>query len=236
MLEISLVVPFFNEEKILSEKINEIHKYLKKNFKDFELILVDDGSVDSSNQIAKSTIANLNNVSLITSKVNMGRWNAIRKGLQEAKGKIQGYLDVDLEIKLEYIPPALKILNAADIVIASKFASGAKVQTPALRKISSFFFNLLVNLILHTGLTDHQAGFKFFRKEVLDNILKLSQQDGWLWDIEILYLAKKKRYTVVEIPIKIRYGYRNIRSTFLFDFIKMPFFVLELKRKVDKIK
>ncbi len=234
MKEISIVIPFFNEEKIIIEKIDLIYSYLVKHFSEFEVIFVDDGSTDSSKRLAQSAITNLPHASFLSYLPNAGRGNAIHLGLAKAKGKIQGYMDVDLEIGLNNLKPALKKLSAADIVIASKFAPGAKVKTPMIRKISSMVFNILVNLILQTNVKDHQAGFKFFRKNVLNDILELSQQKGWLWDIEILYLAKKKQYTVVELPVEITYGYRNLRKTFLLDFLKMPLFVVSLKRSVDK--
>lgn len=234
MKRLSVVIPFFNEEKILKEKVEYIYNYLQTHFKDFELLLIDDGSTDLSNKIAKSFLKQNNQITLITSKPNAGRGNAIRKGLMKSSGDIVGYLDADLEIKIEYLKPALKMLSSCDVVIVSKFARDARVEAPALRKISSHIFNLLVNIILNSGLTDHQAGFKFFKKEVIENTLSLSEQNGWLWDIEILYLAKKKRYTIKELPIEIRYGYRNIRSTFISDFLKMPLFVIQLKRNIDK--
>lgn len=234
MKEISLVIPFFNEEKIITEKIHLIYSYIAKHFSEFEVIFVDDGSTDSSKKLAQAAITTLPQASLLSYLPNAGRGNAIHLGLAKAKGNIRGYMDVDLEIGLNNLKPALKKLTSADIVIASKFASGAKVKTPMIRKISSKSFNILVNLILQTNVKDHQAGFKFFRKDVLNDILELSQQKGWLWDIEILYLAKKKQYTVVELPVEITYGYRNLRTTFLLDFLKMPLFVISLKRSVDK--
>ncbi|SRR5260221_4311107 len=234
MKEISVIVPFFNEEAVIVESSKRIHRYLTNNFQDFELIFVDDGSVDNSSALIKTAIEKLPKTSLITSRVNAGRENAIKKGLTKATGKIQGYIDVDLEIGIEYLELAIKHLSRSDVVIASKFARGAKVKAPRMRKISSIFFNYFVNLALQTKVLDHQAGFKFFKKAVLDNILSQSSQNGWLWDIEILYLSKKSQYTVIELPVEITYGYRNIRSTFLLDFLKMPFFVLSLKRTIDK--
>lgn len=231
---ISVVVPFYNEENIIESRVKKIHKYLSKNFNKFELILVNDGSNDLSETKLRCILSNLSHTKFLTSKVNKGRGNALQKGLAVSNSKIIGYLDADLEIGIENIPNAVKSLSQNDIAIASKFLQKSDVSAPLFRKISSLVYNKVVNIVLRTNVSDHQAGFKFFKKNVIKKLLPLTKEDGWLWDIEVLYLAKKMNYTVIELPVRVRYGYRKFRPTFISDFLKMPFFIFELKRKVDK--
>ena len=139
-----------------------------------------------------------------------------------------------MEIKLKYITKALEKIKNYDVVVASKFANGAKVDTPKMRKVSSFMYNEMARVILGSHVLDHQAGFKFFQKRVVTDVLKKTREKGWLFDTELLYLVQKKHYTIYELPINIRYGYRKIRSTFISDFLKLPIVLFSLKKRIDK--
>lgn len=234
MSKISFVVPFFNEGKVLVKTVPKIHSYIKNRIDNFELTFVDDGSTDSSVKIIENYIKPYKNVKLLSYKKNKGRGEAIRQGFRCSKGSIIGYFDCDLEIKLKYIEEALKKTNSSDIIIASKFTKGSKIDTPFFRKISSFIYNEMVKIILGSKVSDHQAGFKFFNKTVIDDILSKTHEKGWLFDVELLYLAQKKNYTIYELPIEIRYGYRKLRGTFISDFLKLPIVLVKLKRRIDK--
>lgn len=234
MRKISIVVPFFNEEKIIREKIHEINKYCDKHFNNYEIIFVNDGSSDRSGEIVKKFIKPFSNLHIITYEKNYGRGEAIRKGLRVANGEVVGYIDSDLEIKLKYIDVVLKNISQYDIIIASKFVKNAIVDTPKIRRVSSELYNKITKLLLNSKISDHQAGFKFFKKDVIKKLLPLTNEKGWLWDTEVLYLAQRKHYNILEIPITISYGYRKMRLSFFSDFLKLPFVILGLKRKLDK--
>jgi glycosyltransferase AglD len=236
MKKLSIIIPFYNEEFILNKKITEIYGFCNKNLTDFELIFVDDGSTDSSNKIVRRFIKeNTKNIILLSSRKNYGRGNAITLGMKKAKGNVIGYLDCDLQIKISYLIKTLKLLNEYDVVIASKFKKGAKVNTPFLRKLSSLVYNYLTRIIIGSRIKDHQAGFKFFRRKVVLNILSKIKEKGWLWDTEVLYLAQKNNYNIFELPIEIEFGYRKLRSSFFTDFIKLPFVLFKLKEANKKI-
>lgn len=233
MQKVSLIIPFFNEEKILQKNVSVIHKYCIKHLKKFEIYFVDDGSFDASKKIVESYVKSYSNLHLLSYKKNSGRGQAIRTGFKKAKGDFIGYIDCDLEIKLPYILSAVKLLQKADIVVASKFIPGAEIKTSALRRLSSIFYNVLARIILGSQVTDHQAGLKFFKKKVIKNLLSKTREKGWLWDTEVLYIAQKKNYTIVELPIKISYGYRKMRPSFFLDFIKLPVVLIALRNNVD---
>ena len=234
MKKVSFIVPFFNEEKVLSRTVKEIHDFIKKNVDDFEIIFVSDGSYDNSLNIVESYAGRFKNLYVVTYKKNQGRGEAIRQGFMKATGETIGYFDCDLEIKLKYILEALQFIQKYDVVIASKFAEGSRIDTPLVRKISSVLYNLQVKIILGSRVSDHQAGFKFFKKKVIDDILSTTQEKGWLFDTEILYLAQKEHFSIYELPISIRYGYRKLRGTFILDFLKLPLVLFSLKRKMDR--
>lgn len=234
MQKVSLIIPFFNEQKILGKNISVINEYCKKHLKKFEIFFVDDGSTDSSRKIVASYIRHLTNLHILSYKKNLGRGEAIRTGFKKANGDTIGYIDCDLEIKLPYILQAVRMLDKSDIVIASKFIPGAVIKTSTLRRLSSILYNVLARIILGSQVTDHQAGLKFFKKNVIKDLLPETHEKGWLWDTEVLYIAQKKNYTIVELPIKISYGYRKMRPSFFLDFLKLPAVLLKLRKNVDK--
>ena len=172
MRKASFVTPFYNEESVLKKTPEKIYEYIRRNFSNFEIIFVDVGSSDSSLEVINEFIKNHKHVKVISYKKNQGRGEAIRQGFLNANGQIIGYFDCDLEIKLKYLKDAVQKLDEFDVVIASKFAEGAIVDTPKMRKVSSYLYNAMVKLILGSRVSDHQAGFKFFRKKVIDSILK----------------------------------------------------------------
>lgn len=234
MQKVSLIIPFFNEQKILKKNISAINEYCKKHLKKFEIYFVDDGSTDLSKNIVSSYAKHCTNLHILSYKKNLGRGEAIRSGFKKANGNVIGYVDCDLEIKLPYVLQAIKMLEKSDIVIASKFIPGAVIKTSTLRRLSSIFYNVLARIILGSQVTDHQAGLKFFKKNVIKDLLPKTNEKGWLWDTEVLYIAQKKNYTIVELPIKISYGYRKMRSSFFLDFIKLPWVLLSLRKNVNK--
>lgn len=234
MKKVSLVVPFFNEQEILKRNVKIIHEFCKKHLNSYEIYFVDDGSSDSSKRIVEAYVRQFSNLYIISHKKNYGRGQAIRFGFEKCTGDLIGYIDCDLEIKLSYIPQAIKKLEKFDIVVASKFKPGAEIRTSTLRRFSSIFYNRSAQLILGSSVSDHQAGFKFFRKNAIKSILSKTVEKGWLWDTEVLYLAQKKNYTIHELPIKISYGYRKMRSSFFLDFLKLPIVLMELRSKVNK--
>jgi hypothetical protein len=75
---------------------------------------------------------------------------------------------------------------------------------------------------------------KVFKRQAINRILPLTRENGWFWDIEVLYFAGKMGYRIREIPVKLTYGYRRIRSSFIVDFIKLPIVLFGLKRNMDK--
>jgi len=232
MSTVSLIVPFYNEEDVLENTVPTILRYCKRRFTSHEIIFVDDGSTDGSRKIVKKHVKNSPNVRVVGYKRNSGRGAAIRKGFKPASGSYIGYIDCDLEMPMGYVKKALYKLETHDIAIASKIMPGSVVRAPYSRKISSALFNRFIRIMFRSSLQDHQAGLKFFRKKVLDRLLSQTQEKGWLWDVEILCLAQKEGYDIYELPVRVTYGYRKMRGSFIADFIKLIFMVFRHKARI----
>jgi glycosyltransferase AglD len=233
MIKITLIVPFYNEASVLKRTSLELVDFCQRNFPSSEIIFVDDGSTDQSANIINSLIKKYPRTRLLSNPINMGRGEAVRNGIKNAKGLLVGYLDADLEIKPSYLIQAFKLLERNDVVIASKFLSDSQVRTTVIRKISSIIFNFLVRLILKSSLHDHQTGLKVMKSQVAKKILPMTHEKGWFWDIEFLILAQRLGYYIQEIPINVTYGYRSFRTSFIINFLKLPVVLWRLKQKIN---
>jgi len=237
MTDVSLIVPFYNEENVLGSSATAILQYCRIHFSSYEVIFVDDGSTDGSRVVVNRLCKKYGDggrIRVIGYTQNAGRGQAIRRGMEESTGDRAGYIDCDLEIRLDYLVVAIERLDTYDIVVASKFVSFSKVHTTAIRKISSITYNGIIRTLLGSRVHDHQAGLKFFRRKVIDRLLPITKEKGWLWDTEILYIAQRNNYSIYELPISITYGFRKMRGSFVSDFFKLVFVLIHLKRRLDK--
>lgn len=236
-MKISLIVPFYNESATLQRTIPLIATYMRKHFPEHEILFVDDGSTDESSAVVRAYIKEnkqTSRIKLTGYTTNHGRGYAIRYGLKRVSGQFAGYIDCDLELKIQYVSDAIKLLSHSDIVIASKFTPHSVVRTTAVRRIGSKLYNGITRIMLRSGIGDHQAGLKFFRKDTIPHILKHTVEPGWLWDTEMLYVAKRRGLRIRELPITITYGYRKMRPSFVTDFVKLIFVLYMLRKRLDK--
>ena len=132
-----------------------------------------------------------------------GKGLAVRRGMLEAAGEFRIFCDVDFSMPVEeivhFIPPALPDM---DVAIASRELKGAvRYNEPALRHFIGRGFNALVRWMALPGLQDTQCGFKCFRAEVAEKVFPLQTIDGWTFDVEVLYIARRMGYKIVEVPI-----------------------------------
>jgi len=226
---LSLIIPFFNSGAGILQTYKKVTKCLKENFLSYRLIFVDDGSVDNSLDLLKKETKWDKKVHLITYRLNHGRGYAIKMGFTKATGEMIGYIDSDLEISPKYIISCFQNMETNDAVIVSKHIYQSHVDAPLKRRIASWLFNFWIKLILGSKVNDHQAGLKIFRRKKVAGLLGKIKSDRWLFDVELLYLMQKKGMKIVEVPIKISYGYEKIDKSFFVDFIKMFFWVLRMR-------
>lgn len=231
---LSLIVPFFNEEKNIVNSYKILQKYLEKLNKKYELIYVNDGSTDNS-YIKLKKVINRKYVKIINYNKNRGRGYAVILGFSHAKGDMIGYIDADLEISPKYIKPCLKKLEIFDAVIVSKHHPSSEIQTTFLRKKASLLFNFWMRLILSSNIRDHQAGLKLFRKKVIEKILPMVKSPKWFFDVELLYYVQMENFSIYEQPIKIKYGFHNLRWSFITGFLDSLLSALNLRFNQQRI-
>lgn len=198
-LDLSVVLPCYNERVVIEESTAEIVRVLEGTRLSWEIIFVDDVSKDDTVARAERLCAADDRLRLIRHARNTGRGRTATDGMRAARGKIVGFLDIDLEVPARYIPPAVQAIRAgADVVCAWR------IYLPNLpllhREILSKGYSRLVRAQLGLPLRDTEAGFKFFDRSRILPILDQAHNPGWFWDTEVMARAYFAGLRVVELP------------------------------------
>lgn len=199
--KLTLIIPAYNEEKIISETLESILNFLSPKTYTWEVIVVDDGSEDKTSKIVERF--NRKQVRLVKLPENRGKGAAIRAGVKESRGEFIIFSDADLSVPIENIDKFLLELRKNDVVIGSRRIKGSKilVHQPWLRENMGKVFTFLTRLILNSKISDFTCGFKGFRREAALDIFGKAELDRWAYDAEILFLAQKRGAKIAEIPI-----------------------------------
>lgn len=200
-MEISVVIPAYNEEKRIEPTLKKVINYLENNFDKYEIIVVDDCSTDNTNKIVSKY--KKNNIKILRNKKNKGKGYSVKRGIQNAKYPLVLFSDSDLATPIEELGEFMNHIKEYDIIIASRNMkeSYIKVKQPLYRQFMGKTFPLLVNLIALRGFKDTQCGFKLFKTDIAKKIVSLQTLKGFSFDVEILFIAKKLGYKIKEVPV-----------------------------------
>ena len=198
---LSIIIPAHNEAKRLPDTLERVFSFLEKQFFSSEVIVVENGSNDQTLEITQRFAKHHQNLRVIQSE--RGKGAAVKLGMLEATGDYRFMCDADLSMPIEevtkFIPPAL---NNFDIAIASREAKGAvRYNEPRYRHLGGRAINFIIQLFILPSLNDTQCGFKCFSAKVVEDIFNLQTLNGWSFDIELLYIARRRKYSIKEIPI-----------------------------------
>jgi len=201
---LSVIIPLYNEENRVAN-LGLIYKYLSTKKFNWEIILVDDGSIDGTKEVVKGILKSYpsKNARLLSYSQNKGKGFAIRSGMLIAKGRYRLFTDIDLSTPIEEFNKFLPYLNKFDLVIGSRKTKGSKLKKRQswVRENLGKCFTLLSQLILQLGISDFTCGFKCFSKKAAEDIFKRQKIEGWGFDSEILFIANKLGYQAKEIPV-----------------------------------
>ena len=198
---LSIIIPAHNEANRLPDTLEQVFGFLEKQPFTSEVVVVENGSSDKTLEIAQKFAEQHANLRVLQSE--RGKGAAVKHGMLGANGDYRFMCDADLSMPVEeiakFIPPAL---NTLDIAIASREAKGAvRYNEPRYRHLGGRAINFIIQLLILPGLNDTQCGFKCFSARVTEDIFRLQTLNGWSFDIELLYIARRHKYTVQEIPI-----------------------------------
>jgi dolichyl-phosphate beta-glucosyltransferase len=204
---ISVILPCFNEGKTIRQNVFHIHRFLSSKFDAFEIIAVNDGSVDNTLEELKKIHEELD-ISIIDNPVNEGKGNAVKDGINKSRFDTVMFLDADLGIPIEELTKFLvKINEGYDMVIASRFVPGLKIIRPVPwhRQMMEKIFRLIRMIILNNyDIRDTQCGFKVFRRNAAFEIFRRQMIKRFAFDAEIIFIAKKLKYKIKELPISLQ--------------------------------
>ena len=201
---LSLIIPAYNEEKRIKQTLVKYFNVLLKNNFNFEIIVEMDGCTDRTPEIVRNFAKKHKQIKILEFKKKLGKGGGILKGFEKANGEIIGFVDADGSVHPDDIVKLIKVLEKtkADGVIASRrMKESVVINQPFLRKVLSKCFNILVRILFFFPYKDTQCGAKFFRKNVIKEILPLMNTHGFAFDVELLYLIKKKGFKVVEVGV-----------------------------------
>jgi dolichyl-phosphate beta-glucosyltransferase len=203
---LSVIIPAYNEERRLPATLDKLLAYLSDRPFSHDVWVVDNGSTDRTADVVRE-YARRNPSLLLEQIATRGKGAAVRTGMLRAKGAFRFLCDADLSMPVEeferFYPPDLE---GADIAIASREVLGARrFGEPGYRHLTGRVFSLAVKLLVMHGFEDTQCGFKCFRAAAAEDLFSRQRFNGWSFDVEVLYLARRRGYQVCEIPVSWYY-------------------------------
>jgi len=202
--EYSIVIPAYNEIARIDEALRRVTAYVEAQGWRAEVIVVDDGSTDGTSAAVERWMGGKPYVRLLHNPGNRGKGYSVRHGMLEARGGIVMFSDADFSAPIEEAPLLFAALAAgADVAIGSRWLERTRQmeKQPLYRRFFSRCFNLVTRLIINLPYADTQCGFKAFTREAAQRILKRQRIEGWGFDPEVLYLARRFGYKVAEVPV-----------------------------------
>jgi glycosyltransferase involved in cell wall biosynthesis len=200
----SIVIPAYNEGARVGVTLERVLAYVAQRGWDAEVIVVNDGSCDNTAEIVRGYADKNPRLRLLENPGNRGKGYSVRSGMMHAQGEIFLFSDADLSSPIEEVEKLLAALkNGADIAIGSRWLR-SDLQTqrqPLHRQLFGRVFNLLLRIILGLNFKDTQCGFKVFTRSAAKTIFPLQNIERWGFDPELLYLARKFGFKVVEVPV-----------------------------------
>jgi len=200
----SIIIPAYNESARIGASLEKILRFVHSERWDAEVIVVSDGSTDDTPQIVQQYAENNPALRLLENPGNRGKGYSVRNGMQHASGELLLFSDADLSSPIEEAPKLFAaIASGADVAIGSRWLQKElqSQKQPLYRQIFGRIFNLLLRVILGLNFKDTQCGFKAFTRQAARHIFSLQEIERWGFDPELLYLAQKLGFKVVEVPV-----------------------------------
>lgn len=201
---LSVVVPAYNEERRLSPTLDRLLAYLPDMVRDFEVIVVDDGSRDRTFEIISDRSAGDPRIKCVRHGQNRGKGAAVKSGVALASKRWVLLVDADLGVPIEEFELIWPHVERAPIVIGSKRVPGMDADQPAWRKFLGGIGQSLIRNFCVDGFYDTQCGFKLIRGDIARGLFRYGRLDGFGYDFEFLWLAQRANIDVAEVPVNVR--------------------------------
>jgi len=233
-VDVSVILCAYNEGNVIDDSIDRVDRVMMDTGWSYEIIVVDDGSVDDTRQKAvKYTGKNGNShLKVVGFEKNMGKGNAIKMGFEHSKGNFVVVIDGDLDVDPSLIPGYVEALKTHDIAVASKWHLESHTVVTLKRKILSFGFNVLSRLLTGIKLIDTQTGLKAFRRSVLERMSPKLLVRRYAFDLELIGACNHAGYRIVDLPVDV-----HIKSMVSFkDILRMALDMLRVAYRLRVLK
>jgi glycosyltransferase involved in cell wall biosynthesis len=202
-IELSFIIPAFNEEKSIECSLSNIEHIVREKQLTFEIVVVDDGSKDKTLTRAMEYANKNSHTKVVSYPSNVGKGHAVKAGFLKTAGEIIVLADSDMEIDLTTVPSYIEALKDADLVIATKWHPKSKVNMPLHRRALSHGFNVLVRMLTGANLRDTQTGLKVMKKSAFINVFPRLCVKRYAFDVELLAVANLFGLKIVEKPVQL---------------------------------
>jgi dolichyl-phosphate beta-glucosyltransferase len=235
---ISVVLPCFNEERRILPTLERVVAFLEGRGRPWEVVVVDDGSLDATAEVVRSRFAAAEPVRVLSHDVNHGKGFAVREGVFASGGELVLFSDADLSTPIEEL---VKFEAAAaqgfDLVVASRVIPGARILTrqTMLRRLSGFVFRVFVHRLGLSSLQDTQCGFKLMRRAAVDPILRSVETEGFAFDVELIARCERAGLRVIEVPVEWRDA-RGSKVRLYPDALRMAADLVRIRRRLARAR
>ncbi len=223
--KLSIIMPAYNEEILIYKSICTTLEIVSGFVNDLELIAVNDGSTDRTEEEIQRACAKDSRVRLVSSKKNRGKGTAVISGVTVADGEYIAFLDADLELHPSQLEQYLEVMmrDSRDVVIGCKLHKDSQLEYPLRRRIMSIGYYLMLLVLFRLNIKDTQTGLKVFRAEAIRPVAHLIRTSGYAYDIELLVAIHRRGFSIAQMPVKVvqvrqseerRIGLRDAVSVF----------------------
>ena len=200
---VSVVVPVYNGSYFLESCVTQLREHFAERSTSYEILIAEDGSTDGSKALCRVLRDRFPEVTLLQDETRLGRGESLRRAIRAAQGGIVLYMDVDMATDLRYLDPLIaSVADGHDIATGSRYLPGSHAERRLPRLVASRIYNRMVRSLLDSEITDHQCGFKAFKKDAILGLLPYVESGDWFWDTEILVRAQLSGLRVEELPVE----------------------------------
>ncbi len=230
-MQLSVVIPAYNEEASIGQTLKEVLEYLKEHFTSYEVLVVNDGSTDKTVQIVSSVPG----VSVVQYGANRGKGYAVKLGILAGQGDVILFMDAVNSTKITEVDHCMKELEHYDIVIGSRAIAGSHIQVSQhpLKKSLGRIGNAFIRMVLGVPFQDTQCGYKLFRRSVKP-VFEQQTIDRWGFDFEILYLASSQGFKIYESPVDWENNFDSKVSVFSYPKTLLELLSIRLRHLFPK--
>jgi glycosyltransferase involved in cell wall biosynthesis len=204
-IDVSVILCAYNEGNVIGDAIDKVDFVMMKTGWSYEIIVVDDGSLDDTRQKVVQYMDEKGNgcLKVVGYGKNMGKGNAIIAGFAHAEGDFVVFIDSDLDVDPKLIPSYVEALKTSDVAVASKWHRQSHTVVTLKRKVLSFGFNLLSRLLTGIKLKDTQTGLKAFRRGVLERMAPKFVVKRYAFDLELMSACNHCGFKIVDLPVDV---------------------------------